>query len=448
VTGIGDAMFAAAEMVAVFSDAGTVQRMLDFEAALARAQAAVGLIPGPAADAIGSACRVERIDLTRLFQEAAASGTPAIPLVRMLTALVDGHAGRYVHWGATSQDVVDTAVVLQMRDGVDLLDRSLLEVATACAGLAERHRHTVMAGRTLLQQAVPITFGLKAARWLAMTTRLIARLRAVRGQTLAVQFGGAAGTLASLGAHGVRVMELLASDLGLAAPDLPWHAERDRVGEIAGLLGATAAGTAKMATDIALLGQTEVGEITTSAQAGTGRSSAMPQKRNPVEAVAAAASARLAIGLVSTILSSGIQEHERAAGAWQAEREAVPDLFRRTSGAVEWVRRALGGLEVDVDRMRANLDLTGGLIMAEALAVALAEQIGRQEAFQLVQALCDRAVWSAASLRDVAGSDERVRALLSAERLERAFDTSAYLGSADAFIQRALDGFRPLRPGA
>jgi 3-carboxy-cis,cis-muconate cycloisomerase len=446
-TGIGDAMFAAGEMIPIFSDVALIQRMLDFEAALARAEAGAGLIPRPAAEAIAAACRVERFDLAALHRDAAASGTPAIPLVRMLTALVEEEARRHVHWGATSQDVVDTALVLQMRDGLALLERLLLQVATACAGLAERYRHTLMAGRTLLQHAVPVTFGLKAARWLAMTTRLLNRLREVRERALVVQFGGAAGTLASLGTQGVRVMELLGRQLDLAAPDLPWHTERDRVGEIAGLLGGAAAAMGKVATDIALLSQTEVGEVATGAQAGEGRSSTMPQKRNPVEAMAAVASARLAVGLVATILSSGIQEHERAAGGWQAEWEAVPDLFRRTSGAVACVHRAVRDLQVDAERMRANLNLTHGLIMAESLATALALRAGHDEAFRIVRRLCDRAVQSRTALRDLAASDEQVCALLTPEHLARAFDTSAYLGSADVFIQRALEGFYRLRVG-
>jgi 3-carboxy-cis,cis-muconate cycloisomerase len=364
----------------------------------------------------------------------------------VLTGLVEGDARRFVHWGATSQDAMDTAMVLQMRDGLDLMARRLLDIARSCADLAERHRRSPMAGRTLLQHAVPITFGLKAARWLGVTTRLFRRLRDLQERVLVVQFGGAAGTLASLGKEGVRVMELLARELDLYVPDLPWHTERDRVGETAGVLGIIAASMAKVAVDIALLSQTEVGEVSTAAQAAEGRSSTMPQKRNPVEAMAAVASARLAIGLVPTLLSAGIQEHERAVGGWQAEWEAIPELFRRTSGTVEWVLRAVQGLAVDADRMRANLDRTHGLIMAEALTTALAQHVGRDEAYQVVQRICDRSLQAGVGLREVAAADDQVRAVLSPDQIERAFNVFEYLGSADAFIERALDGFRDVEP--
>ncbi len=444
-TNIGDSMFTAPEMAAAFSGSSLIQRMLDFEAALARAEAAVGIIPKTAAEAIVSRCQVQFFDIDTLYREAAAAGTPAVPLVRMLTRLVEGDARGFVHWGATSQDAIDTALVLQMQDGLNLLTRSLLEIGRACADLAERHRHTPMAGRTLLQHAVPITFGLKAARWLAVVTRLLERLRVVRAEALAVQFGGAAGTLASIGSGGARVILLLARELHLTVPIFPWHTERDRVGEVAGVLGLIAAAMAKMANDIALLSQTEVGEVSTRAQAAEGRSSTMPQKRNPVEAIAAIACARLAIGLVPVILSAGVQEHERAVGGWQAEWEAIPEIFRRTSGAVEWVRRAVLGLEVDADRMRANLGLTDGLIMAEALTMALATRVGKDKAYQIVQQVCDRAVHTGTALREVAMSDGEIRAVLPSDQIERAFDVSAYLGSTDVFIERALKVFLKLQ---
>ncbi len=438
-------MFTAPGMVPIFSGPSLVKRMLDFEAALARAEAAAGLIPQTAAEAIAAVCRVEHFDVPALYRDAAAAGTLAIPLVRMLTSLVEGDARKFVHWGATSQDAIDTAMMLQMRDGLGRITGRLLDIAAACAALADRYRHTPMAGRTLLQHAVPITFGLKVARWLALATRLIHRLRDARDQSLAVQFGGAAGTLAPLGNEGIRVMELLARELGLAAPALPWHTERDRIAEVATTLGIVAGGMAKMATDVALLAQTEVGEIST-AGAAEGRSSTMPQKRNPVEATAAIACARLAIGLVPILMAAGVHEHERAVGGWQAEWEAIPELFRRTSGAVEWVHRAVGGLEVDSDRMRANLELTHGLIMAESLAMALVPHVGRDEAQRIVQRACDRAIQAGLELREVAASDDQICAVLSPERIARAFDVSGYLGSTDAFIERALVGFRTLQP--
>ena len=256
----------------------------------------------------------------------------------------------FVHWGATSQDAIDTATMLQMRQGLNLLIDELYGLCTACARLAEQHRHTLMIGRTLLQQAVPITFGLKAARWLSLALRQMHVLAQHRARTLAVQFGGAAGTLASLGQEGLRIAELLAEELGLSMPDIPWHTERDRVAEITASLGVVAGAMAKIAGDIVLLAQTEVGEVTEGVESGKGGSSAMPQKHNPVDATNALASARLAIGEVPVMLSAMVQEHERAVGGWQAEWVAIPNLFRFTASAVEHVRLAVSGLQVDTQR--------------------------------------------------------------------------------------------------
>ncbi|MDR7450802.1 MAG: 3-carboxy-cis,cis-muconate cycloisomerase [Armatimonadota bacterium] len=440
-----EAIFATPEMAAVFSDEAFVQRLLDVEAALARAQARAGMIPPSAAEVIGRRCRADLFDLPALFREAAEAGTPVIPLVRRLTELVDAGARGYVHWGATTQDIVDTAVMLQMREGLDLLTARLLALAAVGASLAERHRRTPMAGRTMLQHAVPITFGLKAARWLALTVRLVRRLRRARGEALAVQLGGAAGTLAAMGPSGLRVLEGLAAELGLAVPELPWHAERDRVIEVASLLGMTAAAMGKIAGDLMLLGQTEVGEVSAGAESAGGRSSTMPQKRNPVEAITASAAARLAVAAVPAVLAGAVQEHERAAGGWQAEWEAVPRLFRLTASAVAWTHRALSHLEVHPERMRDNLQAAGGMIMAEALTMALAEKIGREEAYRLVQQLADRAAAAGTGLRQAAEADDRIRGILPPPALARALEVSNYLGSAETFIDRALAAYREIQ---
>ncbi len=433
-----DHLFSTPTMSAAFSPQAHVREMLTFEAALARAEARAGIIPQEAATVIAANCRVELFDVTALYREAAVAGTPAIPLVRMLTAQVEGDAQKFVHWGATSQDAIDTALMLQMRDGLDLLVEGLLGMCAACATLAEQHRHTLMAGRTLLQQALPITFGLKAARWLALATRQVHALRERRERTLAVQLGGAAGTLASLRDNGLRVVELLAEELGLPAPDLPWHTERDRVAEIASALGVVAGAMAKIAGDVVHLSQTEVGEVSEGAAPGKGRSSAMPQKHNPVDATFAIASARLAVGVVPVILSAMAQEHERAVGGWQAEWPTIPDLFRFTASAVERVRGAVGDLQIDPARMRANLDLNGGLIMAESLTMALAPHVGRPEAQRIVQATCDHAMRSGLDLRQAALADAQMRANLSLEEIDLALDPTRYMGSSDAFIDRAL----------
>ena len=435
------AMFTTPEMTEIFSGASLARRMLQVEAALARALARAGVIPHDAAEAIAAACRIEHIDVEALYRETARTGTPVVPLVQAITRLVDADVRRFVHWGATSQDLIDTAVVLQVRDGIALLSARLLEVGAACASLAERHRRTTMAGRTLLQQAVPITFGLKAARWVGLATRAVERLRDLRGHVLALQFGGAAGTLASLGPDGLHVTELLADELRLAVPDLPWHAERDRIAEIGAGVGIGAGAMAKIATDLALLSQTEVGEVAAGGD-DAGRSSAMPHKRNPVNAMAALASARLALAALPVLFGTMAQEHERAIGSWQAEWDALPALFRYTAGAVDHVRAAVGDLHVDTERMTRNMRMTGGLIMAEALTAALTARVGRDVAYRMVETACARAMESGLTLRETAVDDPEIRDALSPADLAAAFDPLAYLGSADAFIDRVLLRFR------
>ncbi|HTK11024.1 MAG TPA: 3-carboxy-cis,cis-muconate cycloisomerase [Ktedonobacteraceae bacterium] len=439
-------LFSTPAMIATFSSSTHVRSMLLFEAALARAESRAGIISSETADAIALHCREEFFDIAALYREAALAGTPAIPLVRMLTARVGGEASKFVHWGATSQDAIDTALMLQMRDGIDLLLAELLALCEACATLATRYRHTPMVGRTLLQQALPITFGLKAARWLALVMRQVITLRERRERTLAVQLGGAAGTLASLGEKGPQVVELLAAELHLPAPELPWHSERDRIAEIAGTLGVIAGSLLKIAGDVVLLAQTEVGEASEEALPGKGGSSAMPQKHNPVDATRAIAAARLAIGEVPVLLSAMAQEHERAAGGWQTEWAAIPNLFCSTAGAAEAVRNTVVHLKIDIARMQANLDLTAGLIMAESLTMALAAHMGRPEAYRIVQDLCKRVIPAKNDLRQLALTDARVCSILSSEEVALALDPAAYTGSADLFIDRALEAYHKTRP--
>ncbi|GCE03108.1 3-carboxy-cis,cis-muconate cycloisomerase [Dictyobacter aurantiacus] len=437
-----DALFSTPEMVAAFSSTAHVQGMLAFEAALARSEARAGIIPAEAAVIIASHCQVEAFDIETLYREAATAGTPAIPLVRMLTAHVAGEAQKYAHWGATSQDAIDTAMMLQMRQGLYLLERALLDICAACAQLAERHRHTVMVGRTLLQAALPVTFGLKAARWLDAVQRQLRSLRALRVEALAVQLGGAAGTLAALGEQGLQVVAFLAEELELPAPDLPWHTERDRVARIATTLGIIAGTMAKIAQDLVLLSQGEVGEVSEGRTAGKGGSSAMPQKHNSVDSIAALASARRALSEVPALLAAMSQEHERAAGGWQTEWSALPALFRYTAGAVAHVGAALNGLQVDATRMKENVASTGGLIMAESLTMALAPHVGRPEAQRIVNTTCERAVSSGISLRQAALAELQIHTVLSADAIEHALDPSAYLGSTEALIDRSLNAYQ------
>jgi 3-carboxy-cis,cis-muconate cycloisomerase len=440
-----DSLFTTAAMAAIFAPDAHVRQLLAFEAALAHAEAQAGIIPPDAAETIAKACRAEQFDIAALYREAAVAGTLAIPLVRMLTEQLAPHARNYAHWGATSQDAVDTALMLQMRAGLNLLEADLLGVCEGCAALAERHRRTLMAGRTLLQQALPIPFGLKAARWLALTTRQVRELGERRDRSLALQFGGAAGTLAALGDKGLQVAALLAEELDLSLPDLPWHAERDRVASLAAALGVTAGAVAKIARDIALLAQTEVGEVSEAAVPGKGGSSAMPQKRNPIDATMALAAARLAIGQVPVILVAMDQEHERAVGGWQAEWAAIPDLFRYTAGAVARVRSAVEGLQIDTEQMRANLDRAGGLLMAEALTMALASHVGRPHAQRLVKDVAGRVHTGGITFYQAALDDAPIRAVLAEDAIERALDPAFYLGSADVLIDRALAAYRSLK---
>ena len=438
-----ETFFSTPAMVGVFSAENQVRQMLAFEAGLARAEARAGVIPSSAAEAISAACRVEDFDLEALFRDAVPAGTLAIPLVRQLGQRVQGAGGgsKYVHWGATSQDAIDTGMVLQVRQALEVLEASLLRLGTECAALAEQHRRTIMPGRTLLQQALPITFGLKAARWLGLVARQLESLRDLRPRVLVVQFGGAAGTLASLGSDGLAVTGLLAQELGLAAPELPWHAERDRVASLAGALGVLAGAMAKLAGDVVLMAQTEVMEVAEAAAPGKGGSSTLPQKRNPVFAVEAIAAARLAIGLVPVVMGGMQQEHERAAGAWQAEWSALPDLFRWTAGAVDRVAVALDGVEVFADRLRANLD---EMSMAESLSMTLAARLGREKAHALVQAASKRAAARGQRLREVALQDQAIRAALDQAAIDRALDPENYLGATDTLIDRSLEAWRGL----
>lgn len=435
-------MFSTPEMLAAVSDETWLQAMLEVEAALASAQARLGVIPAEAATAIRAACDAGGFDIDAIGRAAVDSGTPVVPLVEALRALVPAGARDSVHYGATSQDILDTATMLVVRGGLDLVLADLDGVAAACAALAERHRATVMAGRTLLQQAVPITFGLKAAGWLVAAVEARQRLAELRATRLAVQFGGAAGTLAAAGPQGLEASRLMAAEVGLAAPQLPWHTNRVRVGEIGGGLAVAAGVMGKIALDVALLMQTEVGEVSEPRAQGRGRSSAMPQKRNPVGAVAVGAAVRRVHGLVAVLFGSMVQEHERAAGAWQAEWETLREVLALTGGAVHRVREMLEGLEVDAVRMRANLDAAGGMAAAEHVVVALAGRMGREEARAAVEAACSRALAGGQSLGEALLGDAAVRAHASAAEVEAWVDPAGNLGSSEALIERALAMYR------
>jgi 3-carboxy-cis,cis-muconate cycloisomerase len=424
-------------MRAVFDEQTYFQRMLDVEAALARVQARLAIIPADAADTIGDAARVENLSTEELASSARNVGYPVVGLVAGLSRAA-GNAGGWTHWGATTQDIMDTATVLQVRDGLSLVGDALQRLLTALTAQAERHRHTVMAGRTHLQQALPTTLGLKCAIWAQPLIAHLQRLAQLRARVEQVEFGGAAGTLASLGDHGIAVMEGLAAELGLAAPAAPWHVCRDALAESVGYLGLICGSLAKFATDIILLAQTEVGEVAEPYVAGRGASSTMPQKRNPIASEYILAAARTVQALVPAMLGAMAQDHERATGPWQAEALILPQSFVLTHGALLHAIAIAEGLVVDAHRMRRNLDITHGLIVSEAVMMGLAPAIGRGEAHHVVKHACDIALGEGVSLTDALLRDPVVAGALDRAAIERMTDPANYLGATDAFINRVL----------
>jgi len=434
-------LFTTDAMRAIFTARARLARMLEFEAALARAEARAGVIPQAAADAIALQCDAARFDTGEIDAAARTAGNVAIPLVAALTravGAVDADAKGYVHWGATSQDAIDTGLVLQLRDALALIDADLARLAGALAMQARRHTATVLSGRTWLQQALPITLGVKLAAIVSALDRHRDRIASLRSRALVLQFGGAAGTLASLHERGLAVSDELGRELGLEVPDMPWHTERDRLCEIAATLGMLTATLGKLARDLSLLAQTEVGEADEPAVPGRGGSSTMPQKRNPVGASIALAAALRVPGLVATMLQAAVQEHERGLGNWPAEWETLPQIVMLTAGALDAMAEVAEGLDIHVDRMRANLDLTHGLIFAEAVQMALAPAMGRDAAHSLVAGACRRASAQRAHLRDILENEPRVNDVLGREAIAHLFDPAAYLGQSRAYVARAL----------
>src|SRR5215203_5054018 len=419
--------------------------MLDAEGALALAQAQAGLISRPAAETIVSCCDVDRFVPEEIGRRGRAQGNPVPPLVRALTGAVSEgseDAASHVHKGATSQDITDTAAMLVSRHALGLILTEVEGIAAACARLAETYRDTPMPGRTLLQQALPTTFGLKAAGWLVSVLEVRGRLLAVRETGLAVQLGGAAGTLASLGPAGTRVLGEVARELGLAEPVVPWHTDRARISEIGGALSLAAGVLGKISQDVILMAQTEIGEVMEPAGEGRGSSSTLPHKRNPILSVTAAANARRVLDLSHTLQAAMVSEHERAAGAWHSEWETLSDALAFGGGAAAAVREVTEGLEVYPERMLKNLNTTGGLLLAENVATVAAEHLGRLEAHELVEEASHRALESGKSLREELLSEPRLGEVLSEREIDEVLDPAHYLGSAGAFVDRALKRYR------
>ena len=437
-------MFGTEAMRALFSDRAMVQRYLDVEAALARAQGKLGIIPATAAAAISSVADVERIDRARLSARTQVVGYPILPLVEQLSDWAEGGLGQFSHWGATTQDIMDTADVLQMRDALDLVATDLDAMAAALAKLAADHAETPMAGRTHLQHALPVSFGYKAATWLSGIDRHRQRLAELRPRLEVVSFSGAAGTLASLGQEmGLATQAALADELALAVPEITWHSIRDGFAEATGFLALVAASLGKIGYDIMLMMQTETGEVLEPFVPGRGASSTMPQKRNPISAELMLAAAKIVREQHSLVLDAMVQDHERATGQWHVEWQAIPTAFIVCSGGLRAAREALEGLEVRPDRMRAVLDTTAGLIVAEAVLMGLAPALGRQVAHDVVYDCCRAALTgdrAGASFLDALAAEPRIAAVMGRDELAKLVDPANYLGAAPEMVRRLLAG--------
>jgi 3-carboxy-cis,cis-muconate cycloisomerase len=436
-----DSLATTPAMAEVFCDTSLLQAMLDFEAALARAEARAGVIPQRAAQAVTLAARADGFDARKLATESLRAGTLAIPLVKALTdrmRALDEESARFVHWGTTSQDVADTAMVLLLRRASMVLAADHARLQQALRRLSEEHSATVMLGRTLLQPAPPVTFGLKAAGWFGALRRGWTRLETAFQDAMILEFGGASGTLAALGEHGVAVGVMLAEELNLRNPEAPWHAHRDRLAAVICGCGIYTGSLAKMARDIALLMQGEVGEVAEPASEGRGGSSTMPHKRNPAGCALALAAANRIPGLLAGFLSGMAQEHERGAGGWQAEWTTIARVMEDTAAALASMAEVAEGLRVDVSRMRANLDRTRGVIFAERAMILLGAALGRDAAHTLLEQATKRTIETGRKLVDVIADLPEAARVLSKEQIRNLDVPEAYLGCAEAFRQQLL----------
>jgi 3-carboxy-cis,cis-muconate cycloisomerase len=430
--------FSSEAMRAALSDESRVGKYLEIEAALSTVQGRLGVIPADAAAEIAANCALDKIDMAKLRLQTERAGSPIIGLVQQISALCKDGLGEYVHWGATTQDLMDTATILQVRDALGLIEADLEAISSSLAQLARRHRDTPMVGRSYLQHAVPITFGLKMAEVLAAVERHRQRLTELRPRVLVGQFAGAAGTLASVAERGLDVQAALMQALGLGQPDIAWHTQRDRIAEVGCFLGLVTGTLAKLATDVKLMMQTEIGEVSEPAAPGRGSSSTMPQKKNPVASVYILACASVVRQHVAALLEAMTSDHERAAGAWQIEWISLPDALLLASGALAHARSLTAGLDVDAQRMRANLDVTHGLIVSEAVMMGLAPHLGRAHAHHVVQALCGQAIEQRRPLFDVLVEAPEISGCVGHDELRQWCDPTRYLGLSGAMVDRVL----------
>ncbi|WP_332751078.1 class-II fumarase/aspartase family protein [Hydrogenophaga sp.] len=429
--------FGTPQMRGVFADSSFIGRCIEVEIALAKAEARCGVIPPEAAEVIARESRLEGINFELMRQETELVGYPILPLVHQLVNMT-GDAGRYVHWGATTQDIMDTATVLQLRSALEIVDADLIELRSILSGLARKYRDTPMAGRTHLQQALPITFGYKAAVWLAMFDRHQQRLAQLRERVLVVEFGGAAGTLASLGDRGFDVQAALAEELQLGVPNTTWHVARDGFAECVNLLALITGSLGKVATDIMIMASTEFAEVYEPFVSGRGASSTMPQKRNPISSELMLAAAKAVRQHAGLMIDATIHDFERATGPWHAEWIAIPESFVLTAGALHQAKFCLSGLVVDEIRMRSNLGITKGLIVAEAVMMGLAPVMGRQQAHDVVYEACRKVNDEGGTLEDALASIPVVLRHINRTALKRLTDPVNYLGLAPQMVDRAV----------
>ncbi|WP_199063426.1 class-II fumarase/aspartase family protein [Serratia sp. ASV30] len=429
--------FGTPEMRAIFDDRELVRKYVEVEVALAKAEARCGVIPVEAAEEIAARCSADTLDFDLLRHETEIVGYPILPLVHQISKQA-GSSGGYVHWGATTQDIMDTAVVLQIRDAFELIETDINELRRILADMAQRYRTTPMAGRTHLQQALPITFGYKAAIWLNMFDRHAERLAQARPRVLVGQFAGAAGTLASLGDKGLAVQQAMMEELRLGIPDSTWHVARDGFAEAVNLLGLITGSLGKIAYDVMLMASNEFGELYEPFVKGRGASSTMPQKRNPISSELMLACAKGVRQQAGLMLDAMVQDLERATGPWHAEWIAIPESFILSAGALKQARFMLGGLIVDEAAMAKNLDMTNGLIVAEAVMMGLAPYIGRQDAHDVVYDACRIVNEQGGRLADVLNALPAIASRLEPELIEQLTDPTNYLGMAPQMVDRAV----------
>jgi 3-carboxy-cis,cis-muconate cycloisomerase len=431
-------IFATPAMRQVWSDENRVQKYLDFEAALAKAQGKLGIIPKEAAAEIVKHCDGKLIDMAKLKQATERIGYPVLPVVQQLVALCKDGLGEWSHWGATTQDITDTATVLQIAEALDIIEQDVGAICNALAGLAKKYRDTPMAGRSNLQQAVPITFGYKMATLLAGFERHKQRLKELRPRVLVGEFGGAAGTLSSLGKDGLRVQDELMKELKLGQPAISWHTVRDTIAEVGCFLGLVTGSCGKIAFDVKLLMQTEIEEVYEPFHQGRGSSSTMPQKRNPISSVYITAQTAMVKQLVAALLEAMVEDHERSTGPWEIEWIALPEIFMLSAGALAQTRFVLEDLQVNETKMRDNLDITKGLIMSEAVMMGLGAAMGRNRAHDVVYDICREVAKTGKPLVELLAADKEISKHADRKTLEKLVDPANYLGVAGEMVDRVL----------